>query len=64
MNEDEVTKRQARMIRKTEQAWRRWRPEYLHGLMEHHRVRREENAVPDVVEIVLLVGEEKNRAEW
>ena len=32
--------------------------------MEHRRVSRGVNAYPDVGEIVLVVGDEKNRAEW
>ena len=36
----------------------------MHSLIEHHRVNRGENACPEVGEMVLVVGEEKNRAEW
>ena len=32
--------------------------------MEHHRVIKGENACPDVGEMMLVVGEETNRAEW
>ena len=38
--------------------------EYVHSLMEHHRVIKGENARPEVGEMMLVVGEEKNRAEW
>jgi hypothetical protein len=46
---------------KRQQVWQRWKKEYVHSLMESHRgVGR----VPEVGEIVLLVGDEKNRGEW
>jgi hypothetical protein len=46
---------------KRQQVWQRWKKEYVHSLMESHRgVGR----VPEVREIVLLVGDEKNRGEW
>jgi hypothetical protein len=32
--------------------------------MENHRVHRGTGTVPEVGEIVLLVGDEKNRGEW
>ena len=32
--------------------------------MENHRVHRGVSGVPEVGEIVLLVGDEKNRGEW
>ena len=43
---------------------KRWKTEYLHGLLEHHQVNRGENACPEVGEIVPVVGGEKNRIEW
>ena len=36
----------------------------MHSLIQHHRVNRGENACPEVGGIVLVVGEENNRAEW
>ena len=45
-------------------AWRRWRREYIHSLMEGHRLNKEEGATPVVGEVVLVVGDEKNRGEW
>ena len=36
----------------------------MHSLIEHHRVNRGKNACPEVGEIVLVVGEEKNQAKW
>ena len=61
---EEVVKLHKRMKQKREHAWQRWKTEYVHSLMEHHRVIKGENACPEVGEMMLVVGEEKNRAEW
>ena len=45
-------------------AWLRWQKEYAHSLMESHRISRDVSCLPEVGEIVLIVGEEKNRDEW
>ena len=45
-------------------AWKRWNREYVHSLMESHRLNRERGSTPKVGEIVLIVGDEKNRGEW
>jgi hypothetical protein len=63
-DEEEVAKLHKRVKQKREHAWQRWKMEYLHSLMEHHRVIKGENTCPEVVEMILVVGEEKNRAEW
>ena len=63
-NDDEVSKLDKRVKQKRDHAWQRWKLEYLHSLMEQHRVRREKNACPQVGEVVLVVGDEKNRADW
>ncbi|KAL9976623.1 hypothetical protein ACROYT_G013945 [Oculina patagonica] len=44
--------------------WKRWKREYVHSLMESHRLNKETGATPKVGEIVLVVGDEKNRGEW
>lgn len=38
--------------------------EYVHGLMESHRIKRGESDYPEIGEIVLIIGDEKNRGEW
>ena len=35
-----------------------------YSLLESHRVDRKTALVPDIGEIVLVVGDEKNRAKW
>ena len=44
--------------------WKRWKREYVHSLMESHRLNKETATTPKVGEIVLVVGDEKNRGEW
>lgn len=38
--------------------------EYVHGLMVSHRLNKESGSTPKVGEIVLIVGDKKNRGEW
>jgi len=45
-------------------AWKRWKREYVHSLMESHRLTKERGSTPKVGEIVLIVGDERNRGEW
>ncbi len=42
-------------------AWKRWENEYVHSLMESHRINRKTAAVTDVGEVVLVIGHKKNR---
>jgi sporulation protein YlmC with PRC-barrel domain len=58
---DEVSKLHARLMLKRQQVWQRWKKEYVHSLMESHRVHIGVSRVPEIGEIVLLVGDEKNR---
>ena len=61
---DEVTKLQMRLKEKRQHVWQRWKKEYVHGLMESHRIKRGESDYPEIGEIVLIIGDEKNRGEW
>jgi len=45
-------------------AWRQWKREYIHSLMEGHRLNKKEGATPVIGEVVLVVADEKNRGEW
>ena len=45
-------------------AWKRWQREYIHSLMESQRVNGKPVNAPEVGEVVLVVGEEKNGSEW
>ena len=44
-------------------AWKRWKREYIHSLMESHWLNKEMGSTPVVGEVVLLVGDERNRRE-
>ena len=61
---DEVSKLHKRLKEAKQHAWKRWKHEYIHSLLESHRVNRKTGTVPDIGEIVLVVGDEKNRAKW
>ena len=61
---DEVTKLQVRLNEKRQHMWQRWKKEYVHGLMESRQIKRGESDYPEIGEIVLIIGDEKNRGEW
>ena len=61
---DEVSKFYRRLTEKKQHAWKRWKTEYIHRLMESHRITKGTTRHPEVGEIVLVVGDEKNRGEW
>ena len=61
---DEVSKLHKRLRETKQHVWRRWKHEYVHSLLESHRVNRKEAPVPDVGEIVLVVGDERNLRKW
>ena len=62
--EEELAKFHRRLVKARQHAWTRLRKEYIHGLMESHRINRNTTPSPEVGEIVLIVGEEKNRGRW
>ena len=61
---ESLTKFQRRLQHAREHAWRRWSREYVRSLMEQHRMKRSDAVIPGVDEIVLVVGEQKNRGIW
>ena len=61
---DEVSKLHKRLKEAKQHAWKRWKRKYIHSLLESHRVNRKIGPIPDIGEIVLVVGDEKNRAKW
>ena len=62
--EEDLEKISKRLNKSKQHAWKRWRDEYVHSLMECHLVNRKSPVVPDIGEIVLMIGDEKNREEW
>ena len=61
---DEVSKLDKRLKQAKQHAWKRWKHEYIHSLLESHQVNRKTGPVLDIGEIMLVVGDEKNRARW
>ena len=60
----EVSKLHKQLKEAKQHAWKRWKHEYIHSLLESHRVNRKTGPVLDIGEIVLVVGDEKNREKW
>ena len=63
-DEDEINRVKKRLELARQHAWSRWRNEYVHGLMEFHKINRGQTEVPQLGEVVLILGEEKNRGRW
>ena len=63
-DESDCAKIQRRLRNAKEHAWQRWKKEYLHSLMGVHRITKTNPCVPKLGEIVLVIGEEKNRGKW
>ena len=61
---DEVSKLHKQLKEAKQHASKRWKREYIHSLLESHQVNRKIGPIPDIGEIVLVVGDEKNRAKW
>ena len=64
VEENQLTKLYRRLNTARQHAWSRWQKEYVHSLMESHRINRDVSCLPEVGEIVLIVGEEMNKGEW
>ena len=58
-DKEKLTKMNRRLEEAKAHAWRRWKREYIHSLMEGHRLNKKEGATPVVGEVVLVVGDEK-----
>ena len=63
-DEEEISALNKRLREAKNHVWKRWRHEYVHCLMETHRITRKTAKAPDIGEIVLIVADEKNRAKW
>ena len=61
IEEEEVTRLYGRLNNAREHAWRRWQREYINSLMESHKINRGKQQIPEIGEIVLVVGEQKKR---
>ena len=64
VEEDNVTKMYRRMKNARQHVWSRWSKEYVNSLMEYHRMNKKNcMRLPEIGEIALVVGEEKNRGQ-
>ena len=63
-DKEKLTKMNKRLEEANAHPWRRWKRGYIHSLMEGHRLNKEGGTTPVVGEVVLVVGDEKNRGEW
>ena len=59
-DDNETNRMQKRLAVARQHAWSRWQKEYVHGLMELHKINKGGGEVPQLGEIVLIVGEERN----
>ena len=64
VEENDLTKMQRRLSNARQHVWQRWEKEYLHSLMGVHRITKSDTCIPKLGEIVLVLGEEKNRGKW
>ncbi len=64
LEKEELTQYDKWLQQAREHACTRWKKEYIHSLMESHRIQRERSKVPELGEVVLVVGDEKNRGKW
>ena len=63
-DEEETSALNKRLREAKNHVWKRWRHEYVHSLMETHRITRKTAKAPDIGEIALIVADEKNRTKW
>ena len=56
-DKEKLTERNKRLEEPKAHAWRRWKREYIHSLMEGHRLKKEGGATTVVGEVVLVVGD-------
>eukprot|EP00795_Rhopilema_esculentum_P006806 gene6806-biopygen8263 len=64
VEENDLTKIQRRLSNARQHVWQRWKKEYLYSLMGVHRITKFNTCIPKLGEIVLVLGEEKNRGKW
>ncbi len=64
VEENDLTKMQRRLSNARQHVWQRWKKEYLYSLMGVHRITKSNTCIPKLGEIVLVLGEEKNRGKW
>ena len=61
---EKLTRMAKRLENAKANAWKRWKREYVHSLMESHALNKETGTILQVGEIVLITGDEENGGEW
>ena len=61
---DSPSKMEKRIRRAKREMWDRWTTEYVRALREKHDVTKVKPYHPEIGEVVLVVGDKKNRHEW
>ena len=65
VDKDKATRMYKRLKNAREHVWSRWSKEYITGLMEVHRINRKKSPrLPEIGEVVLIVGDEGNKGQW
>ena len=61
---EKLTRMAKRLENAKANAWKCRKREYVHSLMESNRLNKETGTIPQVGEIVLITGDEKNSGEY
>ena len=66
---EKLTRMAKRLENAKANAWKRWKREYVHSLLESNRLNKETRTIPQVGEIVLIIGDERTaengeRVKW
>ena len=65
VDEDKATRMYKRLKNAREHVWSRWSKEYITSLMEVHRINRNKSPhLTEIGEVVLIVGDERNKRQW
>ena len=62
--QDSPSKMENRIRKAKEVMWQRWTTEYIRSLRERHDVTKRNSYHPEIGEVVLVVGDSKNRRKW
>ena len=61
---DSLNKMEKRVRKAKQEMWNRWTTEYMRALREKHDFTKVKPYHPDIGEIVLVVGDAKNKHDW
>ena len=65
LDESLLCKRLKYLQRCKNEAWKRWRDEYMRSLRERHNMKHKtQSLTPNVGDVVLIKGDAKNRGQW